>query len=578
MAAIADTQLWSGFRLYTSPEAYAFEPRDEAGKGQVLVIDRADGDLRLEKGLPSTSSKGKVLDVWGIIGIIQLHVSKFLVVITSRKEIKVAGLAAPVYLATDFRLFPVPKDAKPSLLTHPVERTLLNLLKSHLYSAPLYFSYGWDIGSSFQRQSQSTYDAGAPLWKRTDERFFWNRYLQGPLIDVTQTPGAPDLSGFILPIVFGFFETKLVTIGSRKFLFGLISRRNRHRAGTRYFSRGVDDDGNVSNFNESEQFILADKAGNSEKDLVGEVRMSYVQTRGSVPVYWAEVNNLRYKPDLQIMDREETIGSTAKHFEQQVALYGDNYLVNLVNQKGYEKPVKEAYERAVNKLDNPRVHYTYYDFHHECKGMKFQNVVNLVKTLEDKGHGPNDWFLYDVTQEKPQQVQKSVVRTNCMDCLDRTNVVQGTFAKSMVERQLRHVGIFGKDDTLEKHVDFWFIFRNVWADHADVISKAYSGTGALKTDFTRTGKRTKEGALQDGVNSLTRYVRNNFFDGSRQDAYDLFTGAWTPKKGVRGDKRALFIRILPYVWLLSVLIIFVALLTPSLTGEFALRTSILSRV
>jgi hypothetical protein len=56
----------------------------------------------------------------------------------------------------------------------------------------------------------------------------------------------------------------------------------------------------------------------------------------------------------------------------------------------------------------------------------------------------------------------------------------------------------------------------VWADHGDTVSRAYAGTGALKTDFTRTGKRSKEGALQDGVNSVMRYVRNNFFDGDRQ--------------------------------------------------------------
>lgn len=52
----------------------------------------------------------------------------------------------------------------------------------------------------------------------------------------------------------------------------------------------------------------------------------------------------------------------------------------------------------------------------------------------------------------------------------------------------------------------------------------YSGTGALKTDFTRTGQRTKAGALQDLSNSLTRYVKNNFKDGQRQDAFDLFLG------------------------------------------------------
>jgi phosphatidylinositol 4-phosphatase len=60
------------------------------------------------------------------------------------------------------------------------------------------------------------------------------------------------------------------------------------------------------------------------------------------------------------------------------------------------------------------------------------------------------------------------------------------------------------------------VYFSVWADHADTISKSYSGSGALKTDFTRTGKRTKEGAIQDGINSVTRYLKNNFFDGPRQ--------------------------------------------------------------
>ena len=56
----------------------------------------------------------------------------------------------------------------------------------------------------------------------------------------------------------------------------------------------------------------------------------------------------------------------------------------------------------------------------------------------------------------------------------------------------------------------------VWADHAHNISKAYSGTGALKTDFTRTGQRSYMGYVEDGANSVMRYLKNNFFDGPRQ--------------------------------------------------------------
>lgn len=108
-----------------------------------------------------------------------------------------------------------------------------------------------------------------------------------------------------MPTVLEFKDT---AINGRSMLFGLISRRNRFRAGTRYFSRGIDREGNVSNFNETEQVVLLD--AQSEKSGLGargDIRFSYVQTRGSVPVYWAEINNLRYKPDLKVMDLSSTV-------------------------------------------------------------------------------------------------------------------------------------------------------------------------------------------------------------------------------------------------------------------------------
>lgn len=39
-----------------------------------------------------------------------------------------------------------------------------------------------------------------------------------------------------------------------------------------------------------------------------------------------------------------------RHLQEQVDTYGEQALVNLVNQKGYEKPVKEAYERFVAEV------------------------------------------------------------------------------------------------------------------------------------------------------------------------------------------------------------------------------------
>lgn len=187
-------------------------------------------------------------------------------------------------------------------------------------------------------------------------------------------------------------------------MFGVVSRRSRHRAGTRYFSRGIDEHGHVSNFNETEQILVLDRTKEAASAIRGEIRASYVQIRGSVPIYWAEVNNLRYKPDLVIMDLAKTVrlllrmcgvvsteihpytlqtDSLRRHFDSILPLYGDLLLVNLVNQKGYEKPVKEALEKAITALGDPQVRYTYFDFHHECKGPRFDRVSLLLDRLSD---------------------------------------------------------------------------------------------------------------------------------------------------------------------------------------------------
>ena len=90
----------------------------------------------------------------------------------------------------------------------------------------------------------------------------------------------------------------------------LISRRSRFRAGTRYFRRGIDHEGHVANFNETEQLVLIEGETNPISQRSFDqyaTKFSFVQIRGSVPLFWAEVSTLRYKPDLQIMDLQDTV-------------------------------------------------------------------------------------------------------------------------------------------------------------------------------------------------------------------------------------------------------------------------------
>ena len=58
----------------------------------------------------------------------------------------------------------------------------------------------------------------------------------------------------------------------------------------------------------------------------------------------------------------------------------------------------------------------------------------------------------------------------------------------------------------------WFCHRILFACFVlcRVFCRQYAGTGALKSGFTRTGKRTLGGLIDDGVKSMTRYYLNNF--------------------------------------------------------------------
>jgi phosphatidylinositol 4-phosphatase len=504
------------------------------------------------------------------------------------------------------------------------ETTYLAYLKALVKASPLYFSYSFDLTNSFQRQT--TVDPSQPLWQRADDRFFWNKYVSSSLIDFREGKAAgrlgsrpqPTVDPYILPVMFGMMSITNTSIKGNALTFVLITRRSRHRAGTRYLSRGIDDQGHVSNFNETEQsIILNDSASSGLTSFAGDQGfangkpvggketqvLAYVETRGSVPVFWAEVNNIHYVPTLQIRGVDSARDATARHFSEQIQTYGENYLVNLVNQKGRENRVKEAYEEAVRLLQSSpaetqeadrrssekfsiieptdkrswfdHLHYIYFDFHNETKGLKWHRAQLLLDQLKD-GLTAGGYF-HGI--DKPsggvdvRRKQTAVVRTNCMDCLDRTNVVQSMLGRWTLTRQLIDLGLLKPGESAQEDQAFEHLFRNVWADNADVVSRSYSGTGALKTDFTRTGNRTRAGALQDLNNSITRYVRNNFADGPRQDAFDLFLGAYQPDTAAIGlgqqfaDRRPLLVQAVPYVLGFCVFFVVISVSTGRVPGS-----------
>lgn len=514
----------------------------------------------------------KLLDLWELFGFVKvsspfqlsnsiliISLGRYIIVATNSEDVGTLD-GHTVSRVIGYDILPL-KEYRSS---DSDEEKYITLLKSHLDAATLFFSRTWDLTNSYQRQSASP----SALWEKADERFFWNKYISQDLITAASTQ--PAVGAFIIPMIYGYAKFDHTTINGQAVTFGLLTRRSRHRAGTRYFRRGIDSKGNVANFNETEQILFLPAAEGRKATVY-----SYLQTRGSVPVYWAEINSLRYRPKLQVIG--DPLKSAKKHFDEQTELYGRNYLVNLVNQKGYELPVKQGYENLVKQLDNPNLTYVYFDFHHECSKMRWHRVQLLIDQLVELGLDNQGWFQAKVGKDESsvESIQKSVVRTNCMDCLDRTNVVQSQLARWVLQNQLENAGVISDGHPWEQDVKFEFIFRNMWADNADAVSNAYSGTGALKTDFTRLGKRTKGGALMDLKNSITRYALNNLADGPRQDGFDLFLGNHLPYEAFQApfyDSRPIMYQAIPYLIFGSVIMMVAASLfsktdTPWLVGK-----------
>ncbi|KAI0093512.1 SacI homology domain-containing protein [Irpex rosettiformis] len=441
---------------------------------------------------------------------------------------------------------PTTMDQKNSELEEKVIRECV-----HQFSKGMYFSYHFDITRSLQHKQaliakmkkqkellvqlnaiDSTAEVGPsddkisvledpsstlPLWRRVDRQFWWNEWLSKPFIDA-------GLHSYVLPIMQGFFQIATFGIprepeatedGDAALVdYVLISRRSRDRAGLRYQRRGIDDDANVANFVETETIMRVEREGFQNV-------FSHVQIRGSIPLFWSQPGySLKPAPVLSPeRSQAQNLDALKRHMQRLIPRYGPLILVNLAEQHGKEGVLTTAYRDSVSEVALEDARYIDYDFHIETKGMKYENIMTLIDQLqrafESQGYL---WISNDLIMSQ----QKGVFRVNCIDCLDRTNVMESAFARHVLNRQLGSVALQYPSGAGKVETDV--VFNDVWANNGDAISREYAGTSALKGDFTRTGKRDLTGMLNDGVNSLARMYTSTFGDWFSQAVIDFMLG------------------------------------------------------
>ncbi|OBS28994.1 hypothetical protein FPOA_02929 [Fusarium poae] len=406
-------------------------------------------------------------------------------------------------------------------------------------SRSFYFSYDFDLTRSLDERSVPQ-NTETPLHNQVDEVFFWNRNLLQPFTSSGQDCLAlPLMQGFVGQKTFivdnqppqsddkgkdsvelsdlsptkehsefpGFGSSRAsidLRSSERKYLITVISRRSTKRAGLRYLRRGIDQDGFVANMVETEQLL-------------------------SAPTWDPSSNVYSFLQPTPIQQHSEEANQAAcrKHFESLSRNYGQLQIINLVEKHGVESIIGGAYEKAIEEVNKEasqdnKIPFEWFDFHAACKGMKFENVSILLDQLRDKIESFGSTVQKDGKQVSRQQ---GVFRTNCMDCLDRTNVCQSSFAKHMLEVQLKEEGFDMSAQT--DQVTAWF--NTLWADNGDAVSKQYASTAAMKGDYTRTRKRDYRGALNDLGLGLARYYSGMVNDYFSQAAIDFLLGNVTAK-------------------------------------------------
>ena len=311
----------------------------------------------------------------------------------------------------------------------------------------------------------------------------------------------------------------------------VLSRLSCRRAGTRFNSRGIDDDGNVANFVETET-VLWHPSG---------LCFSYAQVRGSVPVFWEQAAGLIPGQQKIQLTRspEATQPAFDKHFEGLEVDYGTVHILNLLSESRpgeaeltaryryhvQQSPLNQVLE--INGEAENRLLESQFDFHAETRGPGGYEAASMVRRLIsgradgfayflcEEAHAPNEKKSRAATTVILQQ--EGIFRTNCLDCLDRTNLIQTILSQMALECFLGHRGERATSD-------FWVRHSSLWADNGDALSKIYAGTGALKSSFTRHGKMSLAGAIADARKSATRIYMNNFADKSRQNTIDMLLG------------------------------------------------------
>lgn len=426
------------------------------------------------------------ISAYGILGVLVLgQEHQFLVLVTECVSVgKVKSVE--IFRLTQATFVPLSLKSKIEL----VQDVGKLLASGQFYFAYPSFSADFDLLACAQKQGVE------------QPHFYWNRGLTAYL----QRFGV-DLSKWLFRTICGHASVQTVYAGDKQAKLCLFSRLSCERAGTRFNVRGIDDEGHVANFVETEQAIYVDNSVSS-----------FVQVRGLVPLFWDQ-------PGLQTgggtmtrikFSRGYNCSQPAfeRHFEWCLLHYGPILCLNLLGSRDFEVTLTNAFQEHLSQLSTAYCsEMRCFDYHHTCRGAGggkeleatlLKHLLPLVQQFK-WSHG-----LFLSCDGQPGSQQTGTIRTNCLDCLDRSNSVQSFFGQQTLAEQLECLGLPDKQAIVNR---FKQQLTSAWFKNGDALSRLYSGTRALKFE----GKSK----LKDGARSVQRTIQSNFLDSNKQEAIDM---------------------------------------------------------
>ncbi|XP_051113877.1 phosphoinositide phosphatase SAC3-like isoform X3 [Andrographis paniculata] len=130
---------------------------------------------------------------------------------------------------------------------------------------------------------------------------------------------------------------------------------------------------------------------------------------------------------------------------------------------------------------------------------------------------------------RPPLIQSGVLRTNCIDCLDRTNVAQYAYGLVALGSQLYALGVTTSphielDDPLAEEL------MSYYERMGDTLAHQYGGSAAHNKIFSeRRGQWKAAIQSQEFLRTLQRYYSNAYMDAEKQNAINVFLGHFQPE-------------------------------------------------